>query len=182
MKETHPKTLENVNAQKEASKESLSAATEWLQDTFPNTFFYGREIKPLKIGITKDILEFADNNSDENTPSKSKIRLAVVAYTRQRYYINKLRADVPRIDIEGNEAGIVTEEEAKSAHFKIKRRNKKAQHKRRPMPGNRRRHTGERSGHNPTIKVRGRRSFSADGNQRSFNHKITLRKPEEATN
>lgn len=165
-----PSTLVSVTPQQ---------ALIWLKETFPKTFFNGRECKPLKVGIIKDIVDYLDQHP-EISVSKTKVRLAVVQYTRQRYYINQLRIDAPRLDLSGEPAGKVNEEEGKSASFKLKRKVKKpGMMKRRPvgrMSGNRRSSPGNP---NPTITIRAKRSpgLAVPGNSnRDFNTKITLKK------
>jgi len=177
MMETQPTAVELGSQEQSTSPQEALA---WLKATFPNTFFDGRHCKPLKVGIIKDIVAYIEAHP-ELTVSKTKVRLAVVQYTRQRYYINQLRFDADRVDLSGEPAGTVNEEEGKSAQFKLKRKVKKnnLNGKRRPpmrASGNRRSVPGNA---NPTIKFRPKRSTTyaaSTSTNRDFNTKITLKK------
>lgn len=185
MKELHSSDVAVADTAPTQTKNALSAheALAWLKVTFPLAFFDGRQCKPLKVGIIKDIIDYIETHP-ELSVSKTKVRLAVVQYTRQRYYITHLREGADRIDLTGTPAGQVNEEEAKSAQFKLRRKGKK------PMMGNKRRPsmktsisrrsaTGTGGIVNPTIKIRHKRPLSyatgSSGN-RDFSTKITLKK------
>lgn len=175
MTETHPKTLAVNQEQQQASKDALLATYDWLVNTFPAAFTFKRyEKKPLKIGIIKDIIDYLEKNPTTDT-SKTKVRLALVTYTRQKNYIMTLTENATRIDLDGNDAGIVTKEEAESAIKKLSKKIKKFKGARRS--------NFSRQGHNrkPTlIKVKSKRQFK--GPAKTFDKKLSLKKPIEATN
>ncbi|MGQ3889309.1 ProQ/FinO family protein [Legionella sp. CNM-1927-20] len=119
--ELHPYTAAINKAQKNQSKKAKSDALSWLATTFPQAFDSTVRIRPLKAGIMSDILQHADKAHSLGI-SRSKIREAVVLFTRRLDYLICLKAREMRIDLEGNPVSPVTEEEAERAALKIKKR------------------------------------------------------------
>ncbi|MGO9419538.1 ProQ/FINO family protein, partial [Roseiarcus sp.] len=96
--------------------ETLSILREW----FPLAFAAGR-LRPFKVGIDKDIAERAPAITD-----RERAR-ALRYHTRSDRYLRSMRPGAPRVDLDGNEVGAVTDDEA--AHAKAildRRRAKKA--------------------------------------------------------
>ena len=116
--ELHPCTVVINKAQKLKSKKAKQMALLWLGSKFPKVFDTSLSIQPLKIGIIEDILPYAD----EAGISRSKLREAIVIFTRRLDYLACLKAREWRIDLEGNPVALVTEEEAEKAALKIKKR------------------------------------------------------------
>lgn len=121
----HPRTAAINQKQKNQSKKNRLDALHWLQTTFPAAFDNRTQIRPLNVGIIHDILHYADK-SDGLSISKSKLREAVVLYTRRLDYLSCLKARELRIDLLGNVSVPVTEEEAEAAALKIKKRVEKS--------------------------------------------------------
>ncbi len=101
-----------------------------LCETYPQAFFplYQRVIKPLKINIHLELLE----QISEWGYSKADLRLAMVKYTRTRRYQQSLIHEAQRIDLKGELAGEVTEEQRQIARdnlpkFPLRRSNKPEQ-------------------------------------------------------
>ncbi|OGV25901.1 MAG: hypothetical protein A3F18_03015 [Legionellales bacterium RIFCSPHIGHO2_12_FULL_37_14] len=111
--------------EKHQAKNSRQVALRWLQTKFPEAFDNQIRIRPLKIGIMQDILEYADKAAKLNI-SKSKLREAVVLFTRRLDYLVCIKAQEHRIDLFGQKAEKVTPQEAESASNKIKKRIEKA--------------------------------------------------------
>lgn len=128
----HPRTEVLNKAQKNHSKKIRNEALLWLTSTFPEAFDNSRRIRPLKIGITNDILVHAAAAAEAGI-SKSKLREAVVLFTRRIDYLICLKAREVRIDLQGNPATSVTIEEAESAALKIKKRIEKSARNARKM-------------------------------------------------
>ena len=98
-------------------KERLSVI-DWLIDYFPAAFFKkSHEVRPLKIGILNDILEFYDR-LEAPTFSKKKIRDAVSFYSSSPAYLSNHKEGSARIDLFGNEVDVVTREQA---HYALQR-------------------------------------------------------------
>ncbi len=78
--------------------------------TFPNAFFpKGAAKRPLKIGIFQDIIALGADIS------KRKLRQALRDYTGGPLYLKALKAGEHRIDLDGYNAGFVTEDHAAHA-------------------------------------------------------------------
>jgi len=123
--ELHPRTAVINKSQKNQSKKARTDALHWLAITFPQAFDNTSRIRPLKIGIMNDLMNYADKALEENI-SKSKLRQAVVLFTRRIDYLTCLKAREMRIDLQGNEVSEVTDEEAENAAAKIKKRVEKS--------------------------------------------------------
>lgn len=119
-KVVHPRTVYINRAQKERSKKACIEALQWLVKTFPEAFDTEMQVRPLKIGIMTDLLEHVKLQKIE-TISKSKLRQAVVMFTRRMEYLVCLKCQEERIDLYGKAAGTVTDEEALQAVEKIKK-------------------------------------------------------------
>ncbi|MFC0336295.1 ProP effector [Kushneria avicenniae] len=80
---------------------------------YPKTFFE-RHTRPLAIGIHEAL--------SVNEPYSEKlIRRALAGYVNLPRYLKSVRANAARIDLEGNEAGRVEEEDARHAQEQLKR-------------------------------------------------------------
>lgn len=123
--ELHPRTAVINKAQKNRSKKARTDALLWLAANFPAAFDNSLRIRPLKVGIMDDILLYADK-AEEVGISKSKLREAVVLFTRRLDYLACLKLREMRVDLHGNEIGAVSEEEAEHAAVKIKKRVEKS--------------------------------------------------------
>lgn len=115
----HPLTEKINKKQKANAKQLRSDALRWLAKTFPKAFDDSTSIHPLKIGIMKDILTHPETASAGI--SLTKLREAVIIFTRKIDYLTCLKAREMRIDLDGNPTVLVTEEEAAQAAEKIKK-------------------------------------------------------------
>lgn len=118
--ELHPLTEKINKNQKTISKQSRSLALRWLAQTFPQAFDDTLSIHPLKLGIMHDILAHSEAASKAGI-SKTKLREAVILFTRRIDYLTCLKAREIRIDLSGNSTVQVSEEEAEQAAAKIKK-------------------------------------------------------------
>ena len=123
--ELHPRTAVLNKNQKNKSKKARIDALAWLAVNFPNAFDNSMRISPLKLGIMNDLLQYADKAAEADI-SKSKLREAVVLFTRRLDYLACLKSREMRIDLQGNTVSEVTEEEADHAAAKIKKRIEKS--------------------------------------------------------
>lgn len=119
--ELHPRTAVINKTQKNQSKKARSDALLWLAANFPAAFDNSLCIRPLKTGIMNDILLHADRAAEAGI-SKSKLREAVVLFTRRLDYLACLKLCEMRIDLQGNDVAEVSEDEASHAAAKIKKR------------------------------------------------------------
>ncbi len=109
-----------------ATKRDKLEIIEWLAEHFPNAFFRkGKQIKPLKIGIFDDIIDFYER-LDSPPVSKKSLREALSYYSASPAYLKCQKENTARIDIYGNEVDVVTAEQAKYAFQRYEERyNKK---------------------------------------------------------
>lgn len=121
----HPRTALINKKQKNQSKKVRLEALSWLASIFPQAFDNTVRIQPLSVGIMADILVHADKAAAAGI-SNSKLREAVVLFTRRIDYLTCLKAREMRIDLDGNPVAQVTEEEAALAAAKIKKRVEKS--------------------------------------------------------
>ena len=98
-------------------------ATTWLSLSFPAIF--SLDIKPLKIGITQDILAM---NLD-GAPDEALIRRAIGYHVRSHFYLRHMKLGAYRFNIDGLPDGDVTEIEAASAKAMLIARQKKSAQK-----------------------------------------------------
>lgn len=123
--ELHPRTEVIIQKQKNKSKMARSRALSWLVKKFPEAFDTTIAVRPLKKGIMNDILEHTEEALEDGI-SKSKLREAVVIFTRRVEYLASLKAMDKRVDLQGNEVEDVTEEESIRAATKLKKRVEKS--------------------------------------------------------
>lgn len=125
--ELHPRTASINKTQKVKSKLARKKALNWLAENFA-VFNTISSIQPLSKGIRQDILEHPITQAalKENIISKSKIRQAIVLFTRRIDYLTCIKAQEERRNLEGIPTQFVTEEEAESATVKIKKQIEKS--------------------------------------------------------
>jgi ProP effector len=115
--------MENQSNKAQAIENTLKLLTE----TFPDCFTINGEAKPLKIGIFQDLAErFADSES----VSKTQLRVALRRYTSGWRYLESVKTGVDRVDLDGNSAGIVSEEHAAHAAEQVQESKKRAAERR----------------------------------------------------
>ncbi|KTD75178.1 ProQ/FINO family protein [Legionella waltersii] len=104
------------------TKKDKIEVIDWLIDNFPGAFFKkGNQVKPLKIGIFDDIIDFYER-LDTPPFSKKSLREALNYYSASPAYLSCQKANAPRVDIYGNEIDVVTPEQAKYAYQRYQER------------------------------------------------------------
>lgn len=115
-----------MNQQTDAVKKIKLAAIDWLSENFPAAFFKkSHHIKPLKIGIFDDIIDFYER-LDSPPFSKKVLREAINYYSASPAYLTAQKQDTARVDLFGNEVDVVNEEQAKYAWHRYQQRYNKA--------------------------------------------------------
>lgn len=89
----------------------------YLAEKFPLCFSVKGPVKPLKIGIFQDLAEKL--NDDENI-SKTRLRQALRHYTSSWRYLKAIKVGAFRVDIDGNNAAEIDEEQANHASKTLK--------------------------------------------------------------
>jgi ProP effector len=104
------------------SKRHKLEVIDWLAEHFPNTFFKRRQdVKPLKIGIFDDLIDFYERL--ESPPfSKKSLREALNYYSSSPAYLESQKAQAARIDLYGVEVDVVTQEQAQYAYTRYQER------------------------------------------------------------
>ncbi|NDH08857.1 MAG: activator of prop osmoprotectant transporter [Gammaproteobacteria bacterium] len=117
----HPRTAIINVKQKNHCRLARRNALQWLTEQFPKAFDTTVQIYPLSIGVMDDILSYA-KAAELAGISKSKLRQAIVVFTRRIDYLASLKSGGVRVNLQGESCGIVTEEQALAAALKIKKR------------------------------------------------------------
>lgn len=111
-----------MTQQMNAHKKDKLVIIDWLIEHFPSAFFKNRnQVRPLKIGIFDDIIDFYER-LDSPPFSKKALREALSYYSSSPAYLNCQKANAARIDIYGTEIDVVTQEQANYAHHKYQER------------------------------------------------------------
>ncbi|MCW8884804.1 MAG: ProQ/FinO family protein [Motiliproteus sp.] len=104
---------ESRSSSKNKNRAANQAAIALISEHYPEVF--NREnVRPLKIGIQEDLV------ADEKL-SRGKIKRALASYVRSPHYYKSLQAGAERIDLNGEAAGTVTEQEAEHAKSMLKK-------------------------------------------------------------
>ena len=111
-----------MTPQSETIKKDKLKTIDWLIEHFPAAFYKkATQIKPLKIGIFDDIIDFYER-LDTPPFSKKALREALNYYSASPAYLNCQKIHAARVDLFGNEIDVVTEEQAKYAHQRYQQR------------------------------------------------------------
>jgi sRNA-binding protein len=126
---TNTESLSQINELKitsstHNSKNPLFETLNWLRTTFPSTFVAPhKKIKPLKVGIIKDLFSYLAINPSPIT--KTRCRQAIKHYVKSKeYQAALLKIDTPRVDLQGISHGTVTIKEASFAEYRNKKHKK----------------------------------------------------------
>jgi ProP effector len=106
--------------------EQAQYGVELLKAYFPLCFKEMKEVQPLKIGIKQDLVKQLSTMTDVVVSDKSCMVNSLSYYVNSPAYHKSVVAKAVRIDLDGNPAGVVTEEEAK---YSVERRKAKLQKK-----------------------------------------------------
>jgi|GEM_PF-1473307 len=113
--------MNTINQSKKMERKEKLIIIDWLIEHFSAAFFkQTRSIKPLRIGIFEEINDFY-NRLDEPTFSKKALRDALSYYCTSPAYLSCQKVDTARVDLFGNEAELVTPEQAKYAQQRYER-------------------------------------------------------------
>ena len=111
-----------MNPSNDIVKKDKLKTIDWLIEHFPAAFFKKTtQIKPLKIGIFDDIIDFYER-LDSPPFSKKTLREALNYYSASPAYLSSQKTDTARVDLFGNEVDVVTDDQAKYAHQRYQQR------------------------------------------------------------
>lgn len=115
-----------MNSQNESTKNTKLQTIDWLVEHFPAAFFKkSKYIKPLKLGIFDDIIDFYER-LDTPPFSKKVLREGLNYYSASPAYLNAQKEGAARVDLYGNEVDVVTLDQAKYAYQRYQQRYVKA--------------------------------------------------------
>ncbi|EGN75787.1 activator of osmoprotectant transporter ProP [Idiomarina sp. A28L] len=114
--------MENT-AKLSTSKEVIA----YLATQFPTCFTLEGEARPLKIGIFDDL---AIRLADDEHVSKTRLRSALRQYTGSWRYLRGVKAGVERVDLDGNDAGLVEADHEEHAQLQLAESQERAKAKR----------------------------------------------------
>ena len=98
------------------------AAVHWLIEQFPAAFFASaKQVKPLKLGIFEDLLDFYER-LDYPPLSKKSLREALNYYSSSKAYLQSQVEGAYRIDLFGQHFEEVTTEQALYAKQQLSER------------------------------------------------------------
>jgi sRNA-binding protein len=121
----HSKSINNTK-QKPQWLEQAQYGVELLKAYFPLCFKEVREIQPLKIGIKQDLVIRLSTLNDIVVGDKACMVNSLAYYVNSPSYHKSVVVGAMRIDLDGNNAGAVTIEEA---NYSQERRKTKLQKK-----------------------------------------------------
>ena len=97
--------------QKRQRAERTRAFLDQLIEHFPDCFTRDREnMRPLAIGIQQQLREAVGNHDELKDTPAWLVRQALALYTRAPAYLDATIARKPRINLDGTEAGEITDE------------------------------------------------------------------------
>jgi ProP effector len=79
----------------------------YIAECFPKCFTLEGEAKPLKIGIFQDL---AARLNEDTKVSKTQLRAALRQYTSSWRYLHGVKPGAVRVDLDGNECGVLEQE------------------------------------------------------------------------
>lgn len=98
---------------------------DWLIEHFPSAFFKkSHGVKPLKIGIFEDLIDFYER-LDSPSFSKKSLKEALNYYSGSPAYLKCQKLHAARVDLYGNEVDTVTLEQAQYAQLRFQSRYQK---------------------------------------------------------
>jgi sRNA-binding protein len=130
--ESKNRSEKNSPKQKPAWLEYAQYGVELLKAHFPNCFHDIKEIQPLKVGIKQDLVKLLGTREDIVIGDKACMVTSLAYYVNSVAYLKNIVAGNTRIDLDGNPAGVVTQEEAQysidSRKAKLLKKKTPAQH------------------------------------------------------
>lgn len=112
LEQEHARKLQGILARKKRNK-MVQECLFSLYEQFPHTFFSKKPLKPLQVGLHKAVLL---HYREKKLPfSNLVIREAIRKYTYHLNYLKVLTEGARRVDLFGDDAGMVSAEQAKQA-------------------------------------------------------------------
>ncbi|MDW8846387.1 RNA chaperone ProQ [Erwinia sp. P7711] len=138
-----------------SSKEVIA----FLAERFPKCFSAEGEARPLKIGIFQDLV---DRVQGEMGLSKTQLRSALRLYTSSWRYLYGIKAGAIRVDLDGEDCGVLEEQHVEHARKQLEEAKARVQAQREKQQA-KKREAGEESA--PRRPRKPARKPSAEGEQ-----------------
>lgn len=108
-----------------------------LKKQYPDCFFSGDKIQPLKIGIKVDLVNQLAKQADISSDDKDCMLKSLSYYVNTLTYLQKVTEGAARIDLNGQQAGTISAEEAKYSleRLQVKQNKQKKQKPTHPAIG-----------------------------------------------
>ena len=152
-------TEAKVNA--ETKRTSTKEIIAYLAEKFPACFSIVGAAKPLKVGIFQDL---AEKLTDDETVSKTRLRQALRHYTSSWRYLKAIKLGAFRVDINGEQAAEIDQEQAdyaaktlKESQEKFGNKNSRDNSARKPYKGKK----PENKGHSSQVEGKDKAKFKA---------------------
>ncbi|GAA6204370.1 MULTISPECIES: RNA chaperone ProQ [Thalassotalea] len=185
--ETPVETAKETGTQVEANtkRTSTKEIIAYLAEKFPACFSIEGAAKPLKIGIFQDL---AEQLTDDETVSKTRLRQALRHYTSSWRYLKAIRLGAFRVDINGEQAAEIDQEQAdyaaktlKESQEKFGNKNYKDNGGKKPYKGKKPEITGAQQKSNDKNKVKDKAKFKAVKSNNRAQSKVAVKlKPVES--
>lgn len=128
-----------IKVETETKRTSTKEIIAYLAEKFPACFSIDSAAKPLKVGIFQDL---AEKLTDDETVSKTRLRQALRHYTSSWRYLKAIKLGAFRVDINGEQAAEIDQEQAdyaaktlKESQEKFGNKNSKDNGARKPYKG-----------------------------------------------
>lgn len=108
----------------------INEVLEFLFKEFPNCFKKKDDIKPLKVGIFKDVAERIEGSE---VVSKTQVRQALRKYTSNWRYLEAVTKNEFRVDLDGNDAEKVEQEHIEHAQKALEESRAKMAKRKKPQ-------------------------------------------------
>ncbi len=112
-KQNRPQHNREKAKQKPAWLEHAQYGVELLKAYFPNCFKELKETRPLKVGIKQDLVKHLSGREDIVIGDKACMVNSLAYYVNSVSYHKSMTEGMMRIDLDGQDAGPVTAEEAR---------------------------------------------------------------------
>lgn len=139
-----------------SSKEVIA----FLAERFPKCFSAEGEARPLKVGIFQDLV---DRVQGEMSLSKTQLRSALRLYTSSWRYLYGIKAGAVRVDLDGNDCGVLDEQHVEHARKQLEEAKARVQAQREQQQQAKKREAGEEGA--PRRPRKPARKPSAEGEQ-----------------
>lgn len=185
--ETPVETAKETGTQVEANtkRTSTKEIIAYLAEKFPACFSIEGAAKPLKVGIFQDL---AEKLTDDETVSKTRLRQALRHYTSSWRYLKAIKLGAFRVDINGEQAAEIDQEQAdyaaktlKESQEKFGNKNYKDNGGKKPYKGKKPEITGAQQKSNDKNKVKDKAKFKAVKSNNRAQSKVAVKlKPVES--